>query len=197
MKTTCERMERVLLLQAAGEATGRQARALQAHLAACPSCRATREAWARVEQAAPAAPEGPSAAVRQAIRAAAAERVAHRTAPRIWVPLSLLRPAPALGLASALVLAVTGAWWWRPAPPATGGAEALATMLALVSADGTSLVDEAEGEERLEAFARELLALQGLNGSTTVEEATPSDAAHPATDPLSRSSGGFPAEACG
>ena len=157
----CSATEREILLAEAGDLTSRRQQRLETHLAACPRCRAYREAVRRIEAAGrDALPEAvPSATALAAIRAAAEER---QRSDRVLV---FRQPAArALAYAAALLL-ILGGWWLGPRDNRVSRIENVSTIVAMVAEeypDGSGVEHERSEAERLRSLAADLLDIQGF-----------------------------------
>jgi hypothetical protein len=184
----CEAMQRKILLEASGELSAREARALAGHVAACERCRAWRAeagaAHSLMELAAVDRIPGPAVVAR--IVAAAEERKGARTLalpPRI---------AQALACAAALLVAA-GVWLVLPHKGRSDRITELHALLATVADGKAEQSDphaEGSGEQDLQRLARQLLLMEGFGADEIIVE-EPS-----ATDPLSHSTDAPPAETC-
>ena len=156
----CETWQQKILLAQSGELSGRESRALEEHLAACPSCRAYSESLKRLTSAArePSGIEMPGAAAMAQIRRAAEQRAGSRL---------LAFPAPAiraLALAAAVAAVVAG-WMLLPSNHQSQRIEEIHTIMAMVSEDDageTAGPGQDETRADLRALARQLLVLEGL-----------------------------------
>jgi anti-sigma factor RsiW len=162
----CNRWQRQILLAQSGELADGDRQPLDAHLDACPECRAFRDASVEaISLARPALRVDVERDVNLAPIREEAARVASS-----GVLIRLVRPvyAQVMACAAALLLAA-GVWFMMPGRVASNAADPIhnvGTLLSMVSdAHGGVVAVPTQGSEdaRLRALAQELLRMEGLS----------------------------------
>jgi len=186
----CEHARHDILLGESGELAPERLALLDQHVAACAACRAYRdESLALLSAIKPCLHQGePAAAVLAAIRTAAAQRAPRPAVPYTpWLAAVMTHRRLAVELMAwaAVTLLLVGGWFMVPddalqPPPATPAPAArhskalqVSALIDLASQEEETFSEAVSGDanehQQLQALARQLLEVEGLDGSEFVE----------------------------